>query len=117
MGTPLMLRTTDLLQHPACFLLVEAELGAPILLPARLVLLRAELLFFSVADGANTAGIDTGLHQSSLGRVGAILAECQVVLCRSAIVTISGDQDLRIWMRLQEGSVLSNGGCASGRML
>lgn len=95
-------------------LLVEAELGATILLPARLVLFCAELLFLAIADGANTAGVDTGLNQSGLGRVGAILTECQVVLCRSAIVTISGDQDLGIWMRLQEGCVLSNGGLGIG---
>src|ERR1035437_5475063 len=90
-------------------LLIQAELGATVLLPARLILFCAELLFLTVADGANSAGIDPGLNQGSLRRVGAILTECQVVLCRSAIITIAGNHDLCIWMRLKEGRVLSNG--------
>ena len=38
-------------------LLIQAELSAPVLLPARLILFGAELLFLAIADGANAAGI------------------------------------------------------------
>ena len=95
-------------------LLIQRELGATILLPAGFILFCAELLFFAVADGTNTAAIDTSLDQGSFRCVGAILTERQVVLCRAAIVTIAGDQDLGSGMRLKEGCILSDGALCIG---
>src|ERR1700684_1961148 len=93
-------------RHP---LLIEGELGTTVLLPARFILFGAELLLLAVADGANPAGVNTGLNQRSLGGVGTILTQRQVVLCRSTIVAITGDHDVCSWMRLKERCVLSNG--------
>ena len=69
------LSSTLLTDEIACFLAVERELGAAVLLPAAFILLGAELLLFAVADDANTRCSDACVYQSCLGRVGAILAE------------------------------------------
>src|SRR5437016_937438 len=56
------------------------EVTPPVLLPARLVGLGAERLFFAVADGLDAGSIDAALRQGILHGAGAAVAQSQVVL-------------------------------------
>src|ERR1700744_309861 len=74
---------------------IERETSTPVLLPASLVVLRAELFLFPVADGADAIRSDAPVHQSLFRRVGTIFAQRQVVLSRSAVIAISSDDDFQ----------------------
>src|SRR6185312_1188957 len=91
-------------------LLVDGECCAAVLLPARFVVLGAELLFLAVADGAQPVGAHTGGNQRLLGGVGAVFTECQVVFHRAALVAISADDHLQFRMLVQVVGVLLNCG-------
>src|SRR5882757_7630416 len=89
-------------------LAIERELGTAVLLPAGLALFGAELLFFAVADDAQTGGRDAGGDQRSAGSIGTVLAERQIVLSRATLVGISTDQHLDGWVRGEIAGGLSN---------
>src|SRR5205085_2957064 len=65
---------------------------AAILRPRRLVVSRIEGTLFAVADGADAAAVDAEGHEVLLGRVGALVAEGQVVLLGAALVAVPFDQ-------------------------
>src|SRR5450756_473682 len=75
-------------------LAIESELGAAVFLPARLGFFSAELLFFTVADDTNAGRSNSSREQCSAGRVSPVLAECQVVFGRAALVGIATDENL-----------------------
>ena len=68
------------------------------MLPAAFGLFGAELLFFAVADDAETIGGNTGRDQRGAGSVGAILAEGKVVLGRPSVIAVAADDDFDGWM-------------------
>src|SRR5882672_9614712 len=75
---------------------------APVLLPARFVALRAERLFFAVADRLDATGVYASRHQSTLHRAGALVAQCDVVFRGTALVAMSFDSKAHIRMSVQE---------------
>jgi hypothetical protein len=75
-------------------LVVQRKSRATILLPASLSGLCAEGLFLAVADNPDAAGSHAGVNQILLGRVGAILAESQVVLVGAALVAVAANKNL-----------------------
>src|SRR5579871_4931297 len=93
-------------------LAVDGELGAAVLLPALLVRLGAELLLLAKADDAQTVGWDASVDEGSTGSIGAVFAKGQVVLCRSALVGVSTDDDLEGRVSDEEGS--GSRGCGDG---
>src|SRR5579875_1689889 len=86
-------------------LVVHRKAGAAILRPALFGGLGAERLFFAVADHPDTAGRYALAYQHVLGRVGAVLAERQVVLVAAALVAVAADYDLDIRVGVQVAGV------------
>src|ERR1700722_4872931 len=74
-------------------LFIDGELSAAILLPARFVRLGAELLFLAEADDAELTGSNACADQSRTGCVGAVFAECEVVLSRTTLVGEAADDN------------------------
>src|ERR1700675_88689 len=87
---------------------------AAVLLPAALVRLRAERFFLAVTDRLNTTGIHTRLRQSILNRVGATVAQCQVVLGGTPFVAVSLDGELNGRVLAQELAVALHCGLLVG---
>ena len=83
-------------------LLLVNKVAAAILLPAGFGRLGAERLFFAVAVGFDAAGINSGLDQRILHRVGATGAESQIVFGRPAFVAVALHGDVDGGMLLQE---------------
>src|SRR5580658_4836278 len=81
---------------------VDRELCAAVLLPAALAMLRAELLFLAVAHRAQAIRAYARRHQRLLRGIGAVFAESQVVLDRSALVAVSADHHLESRVLIQE---------------
>src|SRR5512146_1639867 len=75
---------------------------AAILLPAPFAVIRAERLFFAVADRADAIRRNARLHQCRLRCVRAIVAQRQVVFRRSTLVAVSLNRELDVRVRLQE---------------
>src|ERR1039457_1323476 len=72
-------------------LLLRNEVGAAVLLPARLVAFRAERFFLAVANRAHTVGRDTELRQSLLRAVGTIVPQRQSGLGRTTFLAVALD--------------------------
>src|SRR5438094_3911079 len=81
---------------------------APVLLPACLVRLGAERLLFPVTNGLDSVRGDPSRNQRVLHRAGAIVAECEVVLGRSAFVAVALNGEADIGMLLQERDICLN---------
>src|SRR5580698_11581202 len=77
---------------------VNREAGSPVLLPALFGRLRAERLLLAVADHTDSTRRHSCRHQRILGGVGAVFAQSQVVLVRSALVAVTADHDLDVRM-------------------
>src|SRR5581483_331666 len=90
---------------PSRLSLLVDEVPAPVLLPTLFVGLGAERLLFAVADGLDAVGADAGLHQGLLDGVGAVIAQCQVVLGRAAFVAVPLDGELDVGVLREELSV------------
>ena len=67
---------------------------------------RAERLLLAVADHANPRCRHARRHQRILGRVGAPLAQRQVVFVRAALVAVAADHNLDVRMAHQVAGVL-----------
>src|SRR5581483_5094104 len=74
----------------------------------------AERLLFAVADGLDAVGADAGLHQGLLDGVGAVIAQCQVVLGRAAFVAVPLDGELNVGVLREELSVALQRGLLVG---
>ena len=68
-------------------------------LPTRLGLLRTEPSFLAVADGTDSIRLDTEVFQLIPDRVGAIVAQSQVVLLRAPFIAVTRNQQLVTGMR------------------
>jgi hypothetical protein len=77
-------------------------MAAAVCLPAFLVALGAERLFFAVADGVQAVGGDTELHQVILDGSSAAIAEDQVVFSGAAFVAMAFDGGLDLRMAAEE---------------
>src|ERR1700740_1447625 len=79
-------------------LLGADEVAAAVLLPAGFVVFGAEGLFFAEADGAHAIGRDAQGDEILLHRVGAPIAESEVVFGGAALVAMAfnGHANLRI---------------------
>ena len=78
---------------------------APVLLPARLVRLRAERLLLAEADSLDPVRRNSSCNQSILHRAGTIVTERKVVLGRPTLVAVSLNGEADIGMLLQEGNI------------
>src|SRR5678815_3493800 len=76
-------------------LLARYEMRAAVLRPRTLVVTVVERTLFAVAHRADTRCVHTECHQVFLGRVGALLAECQVVRRGAALVAAVSYTHLR----------------------
>src|SRR6202050_2106587 len=65
------------------------EMPASILLPASFVAFRAEWFFLAVADRLDPAGIHSCRDQCAFHSSGALVAECDVVLSRPALIAVT----------------------------
>src|SRR5579864_2647209 len=81
---------------------VDAGDGVAVLRPGLLVVARHRRPLLAIADGLDAGGIDAERDQSLLRRIGAALAEAQIVLARAALVAIAGDRDADAGVGLQE---------------
>src|SRR5262249_38328744 len=95
------------MHQPTLLLSRQHQMPAPILLPALLVRLGAERLLLAEAGRRQTIGRDASRNQRLLRSLGTAVAECHVVLGRSALVAVPFDQHSPIWMLIQELRVLS----------
>src|SRR5581483_12185174 len=86
---------------PSRLSLLVDEVPAPVLLPALLVGLGAERLLFAVADGLDAVGSNAGLHQGLLHGIGSVIAQRQVVLGGTALVTVPLNRELNVGVLLQ----------------
>src|ERR1022692_3629635 len=94
--------TGDACGVPRQSLLLINEMAAAVLLPASFVAFCAEGLFLAVADGFDPAGADAARRQCSLHRTGALVAQSQVIVSRSALVAVSFNRDVYIGMLIEE---------------
>src|SRR5690242_2515949 len=62
------------------------DVRAPVFLPAAFVMIRADGLFLAVADDGQLVLRDPHAHQKSFGRMGALVAESQVVFGGAALI-------------------------------
>src|SRR6516225_5558852 len=85
---------------------VEGEVAAAILLPAGFGLLGAELLFFTPTGGAEVGRGNAETDEIFLDRIGAALAESEVVFGRTAVVAVAFDGHVRVGIGLEERSGL-----------
>jgi len=74
----------------------DVELIIAVLGPRRRVVLRVERLLFAVGNGLDPARRDPVRNQVLLGGDGSAIAEREIVLLRSAFVTVPGDPDAHV---------------------
>src|SRR5438105_6141564 len=79
----------------------DHQMCAAILDPGTLGVSGIERPFLAVADRAHPASIDAQGHEVFLGRIGAAIAQCQVVLFRSSLVTMAFDEQVVLGIPLQ----------------
>src|SRR5579862_4095659 len=79
----------------------EEEVSPAVLLPAVFGLRGAERPFLAVGDGPDPRAVDSERGQVLASRVGAPVAEREVVLRRAAVVAMTLDQELRARMGLE----------------
>ena len=84
----------------------EHKVVDSVLLPALFVVLRAEWLFLAVAHGLDALWGDPMLQERLLHRFRATASESNVVFLRSAVVTVSFDENLNARMLREEGCVI-----------
>src|SRR5215469_12502421 len=89
--------------HP---LLLHDEVVAPILLPARLVMIGAQRQFFTITDSGDAAAFDAQGFQIVFRRLGALGAECDIVFLRTALVAMTLDLNPGSRIGLQPARVL-----------
>src|ERR1700724_2248296 len=82
---------------------------AAVLLPAAFVGLGTERLLLTVADCLDAAGVHASSHQGTLYRVGAAIAQSQVILGRSTLVAVALHREVDIGMLPQELGIALNG--------
>src|SRR5215472_7531878 len=87
---------------PNVQLLGVHEVSAAVGLPALLGRLRAERFLLAVADRLDVRRVDAALDQGGLHRVGAAVAQRQVVFGRSPLVAVSLNGEAHVGMLLQE---------------
>src|SRR5438477_6218773 len=83
-------------------LLIQDEMPAAVLLPARLIRFVAERLLLAEGDRAQIVRIHALLHEHVLHRFGTVGAEREVVLDRAALVSMALDGDVPVRILLQE---------------
>jgi hypothetical protein len=90
---------------PTSRLLILRKVPAPVLRVAGFRRLRAERLFLPPARCTQMIGGNTQANEIFLHRIGAPLAESQVVLRRTALVAVAfdGDPDVRIALKEVSG--------------
>src|ERR1700685_4452258 len=81
------------------------EMRSPVLGPAGFIALSAERLFLAVADGPDTVCRNAQRDQGLLGGIRAVVAQCQVVFSRAALVAVPLDGELDVGMLLQKARV------------
>lgn len=96
------LKSGDAFGVPHNRLLCVDEMPTAVLLPASFVALAAEGLLFAVADRLHAAGIDTGCSQRILHGAGTLVTQSQVVVGRSALVTVSFNREVHVRMLIEE---------------
>src|SRR5690349_15475469 len=74
--------------HRYC-LLAGCKVRSAIFLPAAFTRFRAHGALFAIRDRAKFVGRHSQLHQEILGRLGAAVAQTQVVFRRSALVAVA----------------------------
>ena len=88
---------------PHCrLLLLVNEMATAILLPASFVAFGAEWFFFAVADRLDPAGVDTGRGESALHGTGTRIAQSQIVIGGTALVAVSFNRNVYVWMLIEE---------------
>src|SRR5215470_1680909 len=90
---------------PRGLLVLDQEVRAPVLGPARLAALLAERVLFAVADDRNPIGLDAERGQIAHRGLRAPLAQRQVVLGRPALVAVALDQEQAPGVGLEPGRV------------
>ena len=108
------LKPGDTIGVPRSSLLRVDEMPTAVLLPASFVALAAEWLLFAVADRLDAAGINACGRQGILDGAGALVAQSQVVVRRSALVAMSFNRKAHVRMLIEELSVGLNGGLLIG---
>ena len=83
----------------------EFEVCNAVLLPAILVVLGAERTVFTVRNGCDAICRDSEVDQEVLGRVGAPVAQTEVVFLAAALVAVPFNRELDAGMSLQEVGV------------
>src|ERR1035437_2640558 len=94
--------TGDACGVPRQSLLLINEMAAAVLLPASFVAFCAEGLFLAVADGFDPAGADAAPRECILHGTGALVAQSQVIVSRSALVAVSFNRDVYVGMLIEE---------------
>src|SRR6478752_4287092 len=74
-----------------CYLLLVHEIGAAVLCPRRFVMTGSLRLFLAEAHGFHLRVGHAHQRQRTTHCFGALLAECQVVLARAALVGVALD--------------------------
>src|SRR6478735_6033444 len=83
------------------YLLLVHEVGAAVLCPRRFVMTRGLRLFLAEAHGFHLRVRHAHQRQRTAHGFSTLLAECQVVLARAALVGIALDQHVALRMALQ----------------
>src|SRR5437016_1165487 len=86
--------------------LLDEEVRAPILRPARLIVVRALRPLLSVTDDRDTPSGDTLGHEVVHRRLRATLPQCQVVFIGSPLVTVPLDQEKVLLVGLEPTCIL-----------
>ncbi len=108
------LKTGDAIDVPRISLLLIDEMPTAILLPASFVAFAAERFLFPVADRLDAAGINARSSQSVLDCAGALVAQGQVVICRSTLVAMPLNREVHVRMLIEELRVGLNRGLLIG---
>src|SRR6266581_1713688 len=87
----------------------DLELIAPVLRPGGFVMSVHERLLLAPGLRLDATRVDPVAHEVLLRRLGAAVAERQVVLVRAALVAVAADADLELRVRLQNGDLLVEG--------
>ena len=80
-------------------------MSATVLLPAALVVLRADRPLLTVADGADTAGLDALADEVVHRRARATIAKAEVVLVGATFVAVTFDEHELVAVLLQPPGV------------
>src|SRR5208282_66623 len=83
--------------------LVDDRHAAAVLRPGRFVVTDHRRAFLAVADGSDAAGGDAERDQRAFHRVGAAIAEREVVFARAAVVAMAFDRDFHVLIFLEPG--------------